>query len=235
MKKHVALIAATLALSYQSIRAEESALSTTVTAAYNSRYMLYGYNNGRDLYSADAYLAYPLREQTSIWGGSWYGQIGNGSYEEVDLYGGIDQTVAGHCSVGFAYSMFHYIDTPFATNEVESEFAVHASYAGENCSLSLRHQYDTGAEGAITRIIGGASRAVTETVSLSASAEAGYAFEYYIPGNLWNHALLEIGAPVQLTPALNLTPSVSYSIPLAATDDFGDEETVGAISMALSF
>lgn len=235
MKKSIMALAALASLNLNTVRAEESRLSTTVTAAYNSQYMLYGYNNGRDLYHADVYLAYPWTETTSLWGGSWYGQIGNGSYEEVDVYAGIDHTVASRCSVGFAYSMFNYIETPFATNEVESEFAVHASYASEVFSLSLRNQYDTGAEGYITRIIGGATHPLTETVSLAASAEAGYAFEYYIPGNLWNHALAELSLPVQLTPALNLTPSVSYSVPLAATEDLSDEETVGAVSISYSF
>lgn len=234
MKNAIKAIVCAIAAASSAV-AEESKLSTTVTAAYNSKYILYGYNNGRDLYSADAYLGYALSDSASLWGGSWYGQTGNGSYEEIDVYGGLDYYVNEHCSIGFAYSMFNYIDTPFATNDIESEFAAHASYAGELFSLSIREQYDTGAEGSIVRIIGGATQPLTETISLAVNAEAGYAFEYYIPGNLWNHAQAELSVPVQLTPALNITPSVTYSVPLAATEDFNDEETIAALSASYSF
>lgn len=234
MKKTLALLAGAL-IALQTVNAEESALSTTVSAAYNSKYILYGYDNGDDLYHGDVYLSYSLTESVSLWGGSWYGQIGDGSYEEVDVYGGVDYYFTGHCSAGVAYAMFNYIETPFATNDIESEFAVHASYATDVFSLSIRNQYDTGAEGNLTRIIGGATQPINDTLSLTATLEAGYAFEYYITGNRWNHALGELSLPLQLTPALNITPSVTYSIPLAATEDLSDEETVGAVSVAYSF
>lgn len=233
MKKILITFAAALAA--WPVIAQDAHLSTTITAAYNSKYILYGYDNGRDLYHGDIYLYYPLTGNVSLWGGSWYGQIEDGSYEEVDLYGGVDYAFTGQCSAGIAYSMFNYIDTPFATNDIESEIAIHASYTRDIFSFSIRHQYDTGADGSLTRIIAGATQPLGEKLSLAASAEAGYAFEYYIPGNRWNHALAEISLPVQVTPALNISPSVSYSIPLAATDDFYDEETFAGLSASYSF
>lgn len=215
--------------------AETSPLSTTLTLGYDSRYVLYGYRLSRHLYHADAYLYRPIDDKTSAWGGAWYGYLPDGTYHEVDVYGGVDRLLTDTLSAGLAYSLFNYIEVPFPTDDRESEFAAHLSYAGGPLSMSLRGQYDTGAKGTLARAIAGWSQPLCSAVSLNLGAEAGYAFEYYIEGNLWNHAEASLETPWQATDALVVTPFLSRSIPLAAIDGFEQYETLYGLSASYSF
>jgi hypothetical protein len=215
--------------------AETTPLHTTITLGYDSRYVLYGYQLSRHLYHADAYLSKALNEKTSVWGGGWYGYLTDGTYHEVDVYGGIDRQLNDRISVGFAYSMFNYIEVPFPADDRAHEFTVHATYAMERFSLSLRNQYDTEAKGSLVRGIATFSQPVTDAWSVIASAETGYALEYYVDGNLWNHALFKVQAPYQINDRLGLTPFISRSIALAAIDDFETDVTYYGISLGISF
>lgn len=215
--------------------AEESTLSTTVTLGYDSRYVLYGYRLSRHLYRADVYLYKPLTEKVSVWGGAWYGYLTDGTYHEVDVYGGVDRMLTDTIGVGLAYSLFNYIEVPYEADDRESEFAAHVSYYGEQLSLSTRAQYDTGGEGTLIRTIGSWSQPVNDAITLKATAEVGYALEYYIAGNLWNHAQFKLEAPWQVNAAMTVTPYVLRSIPLAASDDFEENDTIYGVSASWSF
>ena len=215
--------------------AQESSMSTTLTVGYDRRYVLYGYRLSRHLYHGDVYLTKPINDKVSVWGGAWYGYLTDGTYHEVDVYGGVDRMLTETISVGLAYSLFNYIEVPFETDDRESEFAAHVSYFGEHLSISLREQYDTGAEGSLMRAIGGWSQGVTEKFTVKAGAEVGYAFGYYIQGNLWNHAKLSLQTPYQITDSVSLSPFIARSIPLAAIDDFEQYETIYGLSAAVSF
>jgi len=214
---------------------KESALSTTVTLGYDSRYVLYGYRLSRHLYHADVYLYYPVNDRVSVWGGSWYGYLTDGTYHEVDVYGGVDYAWSDTLSAGIAYSLFNYIEVPFPTSDQAHEIAVHLTHATEQFSLSLRNHYDSEAEGCLLRAIGEFIQPLTEKLSVSLGAEASYAFDYFISGNLWNHAQVTIKAPYQVTDAVGITPFIARSIPLAAIDDFEQYETFGGISVSWSF
>jgi hypothetical protein len=230
------LLAATLAA--PAVRAQETAaspLSTTLTVGYDSRYVLYGYRLSRHLYKADVYLWYPLNDHTSVWGGAWYGYLPDGTYQEVDVYGGIDRTLNDLLTVGLAYSLFNYIEVPFPTSDHVSEFAAHATLASGPASLQLRAQYDTGAEGTLARALGAYNQSVTDRLALRLDAELGYAFDYFIDGNLFNHARIAINAPVQLDATFSMTPFIARSIPLAAIDDFEQYETVYGVSFSAAF
>ncbi len=222
-------------VSIQSIHAEESPLSTTITAGYDSRYVLYGYRLSRHLYHADAYLYQPLDEKTSAWGGAWYGYLTDGTYNEVDVYGGLDRMLNETISAGLAYSLFNYIEVPYEADDRESEFAAHVSYADEHLSLSIRGQYDTGAKGTLARAIAGWTQPVNQTFAVNLGAEAGYAFEYYIEGNLWNHAELRLETPWQATGSVTLTPFIARTIALAAIDDFEEDDTYFGLSASWTF
>lgn len=238
MKKTLILLSAvaTLAGSPALYADEEApALSTTLTLGYDSRYVLYGYRLSRHLYHADVYLYYPLDEKTSLWGGAWYGYLTDGTYHEVDVYGGVDRMLTDTLSVGAAYSLFNYLDVPFTEADNAQEYAVHVSYARGPLWLSLRGQYDTEAKGTLVRGIAAISQPVNEQLSLAVEAEGGYAFEYYIDKNLWNHAQVKVKAPWQVSDRLTLMPFVMRSIPLAALDDFEQYETVYGISASTSF
>jgi hypothetical protein len=217
------------------VRAQESSLSTTLTVGYDSRYVLYGYRLSRHLYHADVYLYQPINDKTSVWGGSWYGYLTDGTYHEVDVYGGVDRMLTDTISVGLAYSLFNYIEVPFETDDRESEFAAHLSYTGEHLSLSLREQYDTGARGSLMRALAGWTQGVSDKVAIKAGAEAGYAFGYFIDGNLWNHAKLSLQAPYQWSDTVSISPFIARSIPLAAIDDFEQYETIYGINVSATF
>jgi len=218
-------------------RAEETApaVSTTLTLSYDSRYVLYGYRLSRHLFHGDVYLAYPLDEQTTVWGGGWYGYLTDGTYNELDIYGGIDRMLNEFLTVGFQYSLFNYLEVPFETSDQVHEFAVHGTVAFDAFSFSLRDQYDTEAEGHLVRGIAGYTQAATDALSISLECEAGYALEYFIEGNRWNHALVTLETPYAFNASTAITPFVSRSIPLAAIDDFEQYETVFGASVSVSF
>lgn len=45
-------------------------ISTTVTLSYESRYMLYGYDLGPELYHANLSFWKPISEKLSVWAGT---------------------------------------------------------------------------------------------------------------------------------------------------------------------
>lgn len=236
MKRTITLLALTSLFNTATpVHAESSPVTATLTTAYESRYVLYGYRLSRHLYTADLYLFKPLSEKTSIWGGTWYGYLTDGTYHEVDVYGGIDRMITDTVTLGLAYSLFNYIEVPFPTSDHVSEFAAHATYASGGLSLQLREQYDTEADGHLVRAIGSYTLPLADSVSLVLGAEAGYAFKYFIDGNLWNHAEVSAKTPWQLNDRWSISPFIARSIPLAAIDDFEEYETYGGISASYTF
>lgn len=211
---------------------ETHPLSTTLTAGYDSRYVLYGYRLSRHLYHVDAYSSYALNDRTTLWAGAWYGYLTDGTYREVDGYAGIDRALGNGFSVGFGYSLFHYIEVPFTDKDWDHEFAVHVSYYTEKLFLSLRDQYDVEAEGHLARAIAAYTQPVSDRLSLVASAEFGYAFDYYIEGNRANHTLWMLKAPIRITDHVVATPFIARSIPLDAIDEYEENETYGGISIS---
>jgi len=210
-------------------------LSTTLTIGYDSRYVLYGYRLNRHLWHADTWLTYPLNDRVTLNGGSWYGHIADGTYEELDGYAGVDYALTGSLYIGLQYSLFGYIEVPFETNGQAHELAAHLSYWGEHINLSLRNQYDNEAQGNLTRMLAGYAAPLCEKVALKIDAEAGYAFGYYIDEDTWNHAQVKASLPYQLDGQCTLTPFIAYTIPLAAIDAFEEEDVYFGLSLSVSF
>ena len=217
----------------QSARA--ASIDSTATIGYDSRYVLYGYRLSRHLYHADLYLSSALDAQTTVWGGGWYGYLTDGTYHEIDLYTGVDRTLTDTLSGGVAYSLFNYLEVPFETSDQSHEFAMHLSYASGPVFLQVRDQYDTEANGHILRAIGEFYQTLNGQLSLTLSAEYGYALRYYIDNNLPNHALFTLKAPYAINETLTLTPFIAYTLPLAAIDDFEEEELYGGVAMSFSW
>lgn len=223
------------------VRAEEPAAEETspwsviLTAGYDSRYMLYGYRLNRHLLGGDVYAAYALDENTTLWGGSWFGIIPDGTYRELDGYVGIDQVLGAGFTVGAAVSAFYYIDVPFTERDVVYELATHITYTKGPFSLALRDHVDSLADGHLLRSIATYTQAVNDRFSLKATAEFGYAFEYYIEGNRANHAIFTLEAPTTLSPTVWITPFITRSVPLDAIDAFEEDDTIvgGSISWML--
>lgn len=231
------VIAALLALTAFRARVETAPepLSVTLTAGYDSRYLLYGYRLNRHLLKADAYLAYTLNEKTTLWGGSWFGLIPDGTYREIDAYIGINRALGGGFSVGAAVSAFYYIEVPFSDKDLVYELLTHATYFHERFSLSLKDHLDTESDGHLLRAIATVPMALTDRVRLEGTAEYGYAFGYYIDGDKPNHALLKLAAPIALSEAVYLTPHITRSIALDAIEAFERDDTILGASISWSF
>jgi len=210
-------------------------VSTTLTTAYQSRYVLYGYRLSRHLYSADLYLYAPASERMAVWGGGWYGYLTDGTYQEIDVYGGIDYTINATFSAGISYALFNYLEVPFETSDHVSEFTAHATAATGPITLGLRAHYDTEAEGALLRGQVSTAHPLTTRWTLQLQAEAGYAIDYFIDSNAWNHANTELALTFQASPAISLTPYIAHSWPLAAIDAFEQNETYGGLRVAYTF
>lgn len=237
----VATLVATTAFADENVPVEPKeksaweSLSTTLTVGYDSRYVLYGYRLSRHLWHADVWLTYPLNDRLTLTGGSWYGYLTDGTYRELDGYTGVDYALTGNIYVGFQYSYFGYIDVPWPTRGYANEYAAHVSYWGEFFNLSIRNQYDDEAKGSLMRMLAGCSMPLFNQLTLKVDAEAGYAFEYYIDGNAWNHAQVKISSPYQVGTRLALTPFIAYTAPLAAIDSFEEEEVYYGLSGSVLF
>ncbi len=231
------VIAALLVLPAFHARAETAPapLSVTLTAGYDSRYLLYGYRLNRHLLKADAYLAYTLDEKTTLWGGSWFGLIPDGTYRELDGYVGIDRALGGGFSVGAAVSAFHYIEVPFSNKDLVYELLTHATYFHERFSLSVKDHIDTESDGHLLRAIASVPMALMERVRLEGIAEYGYAFGYYIDGDKPNHALLKLAAPIALSEAISFTPHITRSFALDAIEAFERDDTIFGASISWRF
>lgn len=207
-------------------------LTAVWTADYDSEYVLYGYRQKGPLLGTDIYLGYPVTEKTTLWGGSWFGIIPNGTYREVDVYIGADYALTETVSAGLSGSVFRYIEVPFSNEKWVYELAGHISYQGEHLSLSLREHVDTKSDGTLSRAIASYTQPIAGRVALKGIAEFGYAFGYYTHGNRANHALLRLELPVAVTDSIYVTPFVARSIALDAIKAFEEDETFGGASIS---
>ncbi len=210
-------------------------VSTTVTLSYESRYVLYGYDQGPDLYHTDLCFWMPVSKKLSVWAGSWYGTQPSGDYNEVDLYAGFDYQLSDHFSAGLAYSLFNYLEMPYPSTDRSHEFSGHLTYTAGPFTLSLRDLYDTDGEGHLARAVASFDKSLTDALSLSLSTEYGYSFDYFATGNGPNHALFKLKLPWQLNETFSLEPFIAHSIALDVIDSFEKDRTYGGVSLVASF
>lgn len=209
-------------------------VSTTATISYATRYMLYGYDNGPDLFHADIYLSLPLTERITLWGGSWYGTQPNGNYNEIDLYAGVDCQLTDHLSAGVAYSIFNYLEVPFETSAEAHELSGHLTLSAGDFTVSLRDLYDSEANGHLTRVTAGYYHQLNDRTAVQLDAEYGYSFGYFTAEDGPNHALLKLTIPIQLNDRFSIRPFMAHSIALDRIDAFAEDRTYGGISLSMS-
>lgn len=210
-------------------------VSTTVTLGYESRYVLYGYRLTKHLWHADIYTSLPVNDRLTVWGGSWYGTLPDGSYNEVDFYAGADYQLTDHLSAGLAYSMFNYLEAPFPTSQQAHEISGHLTAIAGPFSISLRDLYDSEAEGHLARAIAGFDHSLTDTVGLSISAEYGYSFDYFGVGDGPNHALFKATLPVLVHEKWTVSPFVAHSLALDVIDSFEKDQFYGGVFLSTTF
>lgn len=207
----------------------------TVTLSYESRYVLYGYDLGPDLLHADVNVWTPINGRLSVWAGSWYGTQPNGSYNEIDFYAGADIQLSDHLSAGLAYSLFHYIETPYPTSRQAHEISGHLTATVGPLSVSLRDLYDTEGEGHLARITASLEQPLTDTFALELSGEYGYSLDYFAVGDGPHHALIKLSAPWKLNDTFSIKPFIAHSLALDVLDSFEGSRTYGGLSVVATF
>lgn len=207
----------------------------TLTLSYESRYVLYGYDQGQNLYHADLCFGMPVNDRLSVWAGSWFGTQFDGEYNEVDFYAGADVQLSDHFSAGLAYSLFNYIETPYPTSKQAHEISGHLTFVSGPFSLSLKDLYDTEGEGHLARAVASIEQPLTDTLSLEFSTEYGWSFDYFAVGDGPNHALFKLAAPWQLNETFSLKPFIAHSLALDVLDSFESDRTYGGLSLSISF
>jgi len=213
----------------------QSPINTTLNIGYESRYVLYGYRLSRHLYHADITVWKALNDHISVWGGSWFGTLTDGSYNELDLYAGVDYQLSDHFSAGLAYSIFNYLEVPFATSAEAHELSGHLTWTSGPLTLSLRDLYDSEANGHLLLGTATFDHSLTDSLSLSLSAEYGYGIEYFSEVDGGNHALLRLDLPYQINETLSVAPFIAHSFPLEVLDSFEEDQFYGGINISTSF
>ncbi len=208
-------------------------LDTTLTLGYESRYVLYGYRLSRHLYTADLSFYLPVNDRTAAWAGAWYGYLTDGTYHELDGYAGLDYYLSDHWTAGAGYSIFNYIEVPFPTSGQAHELTAYLTASAGPFSLTLQDHYDSEAEGHLLRGILNATVPAGERLAIRASVEYGYAVEYFIEGDAWNHALYKLDASYEVNHRVGLNAFIARTIALEAIDDFEEDDTYGGVSVSL--
>lgn len=202
-----------------------AAISGSFSAGYDSRYVLYGYRLDRDLYRGDLYLSRPVHETLTLWAGSWYGYLQDGSYNELDLYTGADWLAAENFTLGAGYSLFNYLEVPFSDDPINSEFTVYAIRPLGPVTLTLRDHIDLAADGQLLRGIAGYGRNLPLGMSLKFDAEAGYGFRYYNEANGWQYAQFKFALSRPIAKSLSATAFIARSLALDTLEDFEEDDT----------
>jgi len=210
-------------------------VSTTVKLGYDSRYVLYGYDQGPNLYHADVLFWKPLSEKWSAWAGSWYGTQPDGTYNEIDLYTGADYQISQHLSAGVAYALFNYIELPYPAADRSHEFSGHLTFTAGSFSLALKDLYDTEGEGHLARTVASFKQPITSRMGISLSAEYGYSFDYYAVGNGPHHTLFKAELPWKINDTFCIAPFIAHSLALDVIDSFEKDRTYGGISLSAAF
>jgi len=236
MKRNIRMGILAASLIGGAARAEESAAwSGTITAGYDTRYVLYGYRYARHLYHADTYLSRAATESVSLWGGGWYGCFSDGTYRELDLYGGADWTPRERWTLGLGYSLFNYFDAPFTEDDEGHEFTAYAIHTTGPFTLTLRDHYDLTAEGHLARAILAWTREWPARWTLDAEAEYGHAFHYYVEEDGPHHGQFKLSLSRPITETVSATAFVARTLALDALDEFERDDTFGGVSVTRSF
>lgn len=235
--KTLSLLLLTLTFAFPSFAEEATneearALFALGSLEYDSKYVLYGYRLDGPFFHANLFASYPLADKTTLWGGSWFGIIPDGTYRELDGYIGINQSLVGNLVAGMGVAAFGYFDAPFTDKSVVYELNSHLSYFGERGLLALREFADTESHGSLWRLVGGYTQPLTARVALKGTAEFGYAFRYYISGNRANDVLLKLELPIALSTAGTLSPFIARTIALDGIKAYEKDDTFGGLSLS---
>ena len=210
-------------------------VSLSATVSYDSRYVLYAYSLTEHLYHASVNAYLPINDHWSVWAGSWYGTLDDGTYRELDIYAGFDTVLGSHFSAGGGWSLFNYLEVPYPSDDSANELMAHLTATVGPFSLRLSDQYDFSAKGNLVRAILTATQSLSKRVTLTGSVDYGYAIDYYIEGDAPNHVIYRLTLPVQVCDALTVKPFVAYSDPLKAIKAYEVERTIWGVHADYAF
>lgn len=209
-----------------------SMFSSELGVNYASTYEFRGVDFGEHLVDVDLSTAIALTDTLSLSAGAWYASLVQEDYTELNLYTSIDKTF-GDFTIGLGYTYYYFGSDGASANEV----GVAASYAvTDSVSLDGGAFYDFETEGYYFMTAATYSTAISGPVSFEANVGVSYNIDYYVDGDGFNNAFLQLALPIALTDTAKFTPYVRGSLAMDVLDDAGaDDLLIGGASLTVTF
>ena len=204
-------------------------LTWGLSANYASEYEFRGADFGDDLFDFGLEGTYSFNERISLTAGAWYANLSNSSFEELDLYAGLEYAI-GRFTIGAGYPWYHY---PSGGDDINEPYVSLGYDILDNLGFGLFAAYDDVTEGWYTEASLAYSHEINDTFSVDLEAGVSYGFDYYFDGDDINHAYAKAGLNVALNDHATLTPYVKGTL---GGDDAGlPDLLIGGVSLSISF
>lgn len=209
-----------------------SMFSSELGVNYASTYEFRGVDFGDNLVDVTLGTEVALSDTLSLGLGAWYASLVDEDYTELNLATSLNKTF-GDLTVGVGYTWYYFGSADVDANEVN----LTASYAVTDAiSLDAGAFYDFETEGYYFVTAASYSTEISGPLSFEATAGVSYVIDYYLDGDGFNNAFVQLGFPIALTETATLTPYVRGSLALDVLEDTGaDDLVVGGASLTVTF
>lgn len=209
-----------------------SMFSSKLGVNYASTYEFRGVDFGDHLVDATLATDIALAEDLSLSVGAWYASLVQDDYTELNLYTSLNKTF-GDFTVGVGYTWYYFGSADVDANEVN----LTASYAiTDSLKLNGGAFYDFETEGYYFVTAATYAQELAGPVSLEATAGIAYNIDYYVDGDGFNNAFVQLAFPIALTETATFTPYVRGSLAMDVLEDAGqDDLVIGGASLTVTF
>ena len=206
--------------------------SSELGVNYASTYEFRGVDFGEHLVDVDLSTEIALAEGLSLSAGAWYASLVQDDYTEFNLYTSLNKTF-GDFTLGLGYTWYYF----GADDADASEVNITGSYAiRESISLDGGAFYDFETEGYYFVTAATFSTELAGPVSFEANVGVSYNIDYYVDGDGFNNAFLQLAFPIALTETATFTPYVRGSLAMDVLDDAGNDDLlIGGASLTVTF
>lgn len=209
-----------------------SMFSSELGVNYASTYEFRGVDFGDHLVDVALGTEVALAEGISLSAGAWYASLVQDDYTELNLFTSLNKSF-GDLTVGVGYTWYYFGSDDVDANEVN----VTASYAiTDSLSLDGGAFYDFETEGYYFVTAATFSTEISGPLSFEANAGVAYNIDYYVDGDGFNNAFLQLAFPIALTDTATFTPYVRGSLSMDVLEDAGQDDLVlGGASLTVTF
>ena len=218
----------------------------TVSVGYDSHYMFYGVDYGRNSIWGSIEYSLPFTpEGFDLTIGTWYENPVDGApsnpqhQDELDLYARATIDVAPDVAVFFQYAAYLFPErdnagfkTP-STNELST--GVEASVMNGMADVFISGAYDFDVNGWYIQTGVSHTESITDFFAVEIGTAIAYQVDYNGPGGDWNDLNLYLAFPLSLTDTAELVPYIKQSWSLNAIDNFQDDVLYGGVALIVSF